>query len=50
MVVAISEKRCGSYAYMCQDEYKIIPTGPIYNNNEGEKPKVQNVALEDESS
>ena len=39
MVVAISEKRCGYYAHTCQDEYKMRPKGPIYNNNEGENPK-----------
>ena len=40
MVVAISEKRCGFYAHLCQDEYKMRPKGPIYNNNnEGENPK-----------
>ena len=50
MVVAISEKRCGSYAHMCQDEYKMRPKGPIYNKNEVRTPKVQNVTLEDEPS
>ena len=39
MMVAISEKRCGFYAYPCQAEYKMRPKGPIYNNNEGENPK-----------
>ena len=39
MVVAISEKRCGSYAHPCQDEYKMGLKGPIYNNNEGDNPK-----------
>ena len=39
MVVSISEKRCGCYAHSCQDEYKMRPKRPIYNNNEGEGPK-----------
>ena len=39
MVVAIYGKRCGLYAHMCQDECKMRPKGPIYNNNEGENPK-----------
>ena len=39
MVVAISEKRCDCYAYLCKAEYKMRPKGPIYNNNEGENPK-----------
>ena len=40
MVVAIYEKRCGFYAHSCQAEYKMRPKGPIYNNNEGENPKI----------
>ena len=39
MVVAISEKRRGCYAHLCQDEYKMRQKGPIYNKNEGENPK-----------
>ena len=39
MVVAISKKRYDRYAHLCQDEYKMRPKGPIYNNNEGENPK-----------
>ena len=39
MVVAIYVKRCGCYAHMCQDEYKMRPKGPIYNKNEGKNPK-----------
>ena len=39
MVVAISEKRCGYYAHLCQAEYKMRPKGPIYNKDEGENPK-----------
>ena len=39
MVLAISEKRCGFYAHMCQDKYKMSPKGPIYNKHEGENPK-----------
>ena len=39
MVVAISEKRRGCYAHLCQADYKMRPKGPIYNNNEGENPK-----------
>ena len=41
MVVAISEKRCGFYAHLCQDEYKMRPKGPIYNKHEGENHKFQ---------
>ena len=40
MVVAISEKRCGLYAHMCEDEYKMRPKGNIYNNHEEDNPKV----------
>ena len=40
MVVAISEKRCGRYAHLCQYEYKMRPKGPIYNDNEGKNPKI----------
>ena len=40
MVVGIFENRCGCYAHSCQVEYKMRPKGPIYNNNEGEKPKI----------
>ena len=29
MVVAISEKRCGCYTHLFQDEYKMRPKGPI---------------------
>ena len=50
MVVAISEKRCGCYAHLCQVEYKMRPNGPNYNKNEVRTPKVQNVTLEDEPS
>ena len=50
MVVAIFEKRCGFYDHSCQDEYKMRPKGPIYNNNEVRTPKFQNVTLEDEPS
>ena len=39
MVVAISEKRCGCYAHLCQAEYKMRPKWPIYNNHEGENPE-----------
>ena len=39
MMVVISEKRCGYYAHMCQDEYKMRSKGSIYNKNEGENPK-----------
>ena len=39
MVVAISEKRCGCYAHLCQDEYKLRPKGHIYNNNKAKNPK-----------
>ena len=39
MVVAISKKRSGYYAHLCQAEYKMRPKGTIYNNNEGENPK-----------
>ena len=39
MVVAISENRCGYYAHLCEDEYKMRPNGPIYNNNERENLK-----------
>ena len=39
MVVVISEKRCGYYAHLCQDEYKMRQKGPIYNKNEGKNPK-----------
>ena len=41
MAVAISEKSGGCYAHLCQDEYKIMPKGPIYNNNEGENTKIR---------
>ena len=40
MLVVFFEKRCSCYAYMCQDEYKMRPNGPIYNNNEDENPKI----------
>ena len=50
MVVAISEKRCVCYAHPFQDEYKMRPKGPIYNNNDLRTPKFQNVTLEDEPS
>ena len=40
MVVAISEKRCGCCAHLCQDEYKMKPKGPIYNQHEGANPKL----------
>ena len=40
MVVPISKKRCGYYAHMCQDEYKMRPKGPIYNKNEARTPKL----------
>ena len=40
MVVVISDKRCGCYAHMCQDEYKMRQKGHIYNKNEGENPKI----------
>ena len=40
MVVVIFEKRCGYYAHLCQDEYKMSPKGPIHNKNEGENPKI----------
>ena len=39
MVVAISEKRCGYYVHLCQDEYKMRLKWPIYNKHEGENPK-----------
>ena len=39
MVVAIFEKRCGFYAQLFQDQYKMRPKGPIYNKKEGEKTK-----------
>ena len=39
MVVVISKKRCGCYAHICQDEYKMSPRMPIYNTKEGENPK-----------
>ena len=40
MVVAIFEKRCGCYAYLCQDDYQMRPKGPIYNKHEGDNPKI----------
>ena len=40
MVVAISKKRCGCYTHSCQDEYKMRPKFPIYNNHEEENPKI----------
>ena len=40
MVVAISEKRRVYYAHPCQDQYKMRPKRPIYNNNECENPKI----------
>ena len=40
IVVVISEKRCGCYAHPCQEKYKMRPKGLIYNNNEGENPKI----------
>ena len=39
MVVAMSEKRCGYYAHLCQDEYKMRQKGTIYNKHEGENPR-----------
>ena len=42
MVVVISEKRCGFYAHLCQDEYKMRPKGTIYHKHEGEDPKHPN--------
>ena len=47
MVVAISEKRCGCYAHMCQDEYKMRPNGLMYNKHESRTLNVQNITLED---
>ena len=41
MVVAISEKRCGCYTQLFQDEYRMRPKGPIYNKNENKNPKIQ---------
>ena len=41
MVVAISEKRCGCYAHLCQAKYKMNPKDKMayYKNHEGDKPK-----------
>ena len=39
IVVVISEKRCGCYAHLCQDEYKMRLKWPIYNKHEGKNPK-----------
>ena len=50
MAVAISEKRCGYYAHMCQVEYKMRPKGLFIIRMTAKTPKVQNITLEDEPS